>query len=321
MTINIEDILPMDKGTATSTEFAYDERYVNYLMNNPERLEWKSGLIHSHNNMAVFFSGTDEKEIETNSKAHNYYLSMVVNNKLDIIAKVGFVAEVECQVKAKYHALDEGGKPYFVKQENFTEKRQKLFTYDCKINYNIPDSGLDTEFIDNVAFIMKPKPVVAPTGNRVYGTSYNWDDYEYGNYPQSNFQNRIPPVTPITDSKQFVQKPERLFNNFRKTSEDLKYKQFLLICFGYSKSYVKDLDFEECMQDMQKAMSKGEFDQDYLENFFCDTLAEELEDFIIEQGEEEAWVEEQIRLTLIDYTSRYPFINKLYNMIYDAKLQ
>ena len=321
MTINIEDILPMDKGTATATEFAYDERYVNYLMNNPERLEWRNGLIHSHNNMAVFFSGTDEKEIETNSKAHNYYLSMVVNNKLDIIAKVGFVAEVEYPVKAKYHALDENGKSYFVKQENFTEKRQKLFTYDCKINYNIPDSGLDTEFIDNVAFIMKPKPVVTPTGNRVYGTSYNWDDYEYGNYPQSNFQNRIPPVTPITDSKQFVQKPERLFNNFRKTSEDLKYEQFLLICFGYSKSHVKDLDFEECMQDMQEAMSKGEFDQDYLENFFCDTLAEELEDFIIEQGEEEAWVEEQIRLTLIDYTSRYPFINKLYNMIYDAKLQ
>ena len=277
----------MDKGTATATEFAYDERYVNYLMNNPERLEWKSGLIHSHNNMAVFFSGTDEKEIETNSKAHNYYLSMVVNNKLDIIAKVGFVAEAEYLVEAKYHALDENGKPYFVKQKNFIEKKQKLFTYDCKINYNIPDSGLDTEFIDSVAFIMKPKPV----------------------------------VTPITDSKQFVQKPERLFNNFRKTSEDLKYEQFLLICFGYSKSHVKDLDFEECMQDMQEAMSKGEFDQDYLENFFCDTLAEELEDFIIEQGEEEAWVEEQIRLKLIDYTSRYPFINKLYNMIYDAELQ
>ena len=317
MTINIEDILPMDKGTATATEFSYDERYVNYLMNKPERLEWRSGLIHSHNNMAVFFSGTDEKEIETNSKAHNYYLSMVVNNKLDMIAKVGFVAEVEFPVKANYHALDENGQKYFVKQESFIEKRQKLFTYDCKINYEIPESGLDTEFIDNVSFVLKPKPAPVATQieGRVYGNPSNPDFWDY---PRGNFQDRM---TPRTDSKQFVQKPIRGFNKLMRTEGDLKYEQFILICLGYSKSHVKDLDFEECLQEMQEAMINGDFDQDYLENSFCDTLAEEIEDFIIEQDEEEAWVEEQIRLKLLDYISSYPFINKLYNTIYDAKLQ
>ena len=128
-------------------------------------------------------------------------------------------------------------------------------------------------------------------------------------------------MTPRTDSKQFVQKPIRGFNKLMRTEGDLKYEQFILICLGYSKSHVKDLDFEECLQEMQEAMINGDFDQDYLENSFCDTLAEEIEDFIIEQDEEEAWVEEQIRLKLLDYISSYPFINKLYNTIYDAKLQ
>ena len=66
MIITIEDILPMDKGTAASTEFTYDERYVQFLMNKEERLDYKSGLIHSHNNMAVFYSGTDQEELKTN---------------------------------------------------------------------------------------------------------------------------------------------------------------------------------------------------------------------------------------------------------------
>ena len=93
MTITLKDILPMDKGTAVTTEFTYDERYVEYLMNDPKRTDWKSGLIHSHNNMGVFYSGTDQQELLTNSKSHNFYLSVVVNNKLDIIGRIGISAD------------------------------------------------------------------------------------------------------------------------------------------------------------------------------------------------------------------------------------
>jgi hypothetical protein len=43
--------------------------------------------------MGVFFSGTDESELYGNCPNHNIYLSLIVNNKNDMIARIAFVAE------------------------------------------------------------------------------------------------------------------------------------------------------------------------------------------------------------------------------------
>lgn len=53
MVLTIEDILPMNKGNQTYTEYNLDERVIDYMMDN-ETMEkgWKMGHIHSHNTMA-----------------------------------------------------------------------------------------------------------------------------------------------------------------------------------------------------------------------------------------------------------------------------
>ena len=46
--ITLEYIYPMDKGNGGSTGFNYDESIVEFMMKNPEAMEWDNGLVHSH---------------------------------------------------------------------------------------------------------------------------------------------------------------------------------------------------------------------------------------------------------------------------------
>lgn len=313
----------MDKGTASATGFTYDERYVDYLMNKPERLDWKSGLIHSHNNMGVFFSGTDEKELATNAKAHNYYLSVVVNNRLDIIGKIGFIGEMEVPVKAPYYALDENGKKYLIENVSFTHKKEKLFTYGCNISYKIPENNLDKEFMENVTKIMEAKKVVAPDFGRHYDTGWVSpieDYYQNRAYPQREVYNPSHPfIKPVVDNQRGIPVKGNPFQSFEQaveeSQEDLRIKQFILICLGYNKASVKDLDFEDCLEEMQISINKKEFDSGFLEDMFFENLVMNFDEFFPPEYVEADWADEEINLTLNKYSTKYPFLSNIYNTI------
>ena len=310
MTITIEDILPMDKGTSAATEFTYDERYVDYLMNKPERLDWKHGLIHSHNNMGVFFSGTDEKELATNAKAHNYYLSVVVNNRLDIIGKIGFIGELEAPVKAPYYALDENGNKYLVEKASFVHKKEKLFTYNCNISYNLPENNMDKEFMENVSRILEPKgkPFVDNqdwifrNSSRYMGTDYNYEE-----------QFKTP--SPVNNQR---------INSYKKPTvvaiDDNKIESFILTCLGYHKSYLKHLDFEDCLEDMQISIDKEEIDDNFLVDMFFENYLEFYDEFFNPEFDGGVAILEKILTKLKSKTDKYTFLTNLINQItYELK--
>lgn len=147
MVIHLKDILPMDKGSKAYTEYDVDERFINYLMDKPERMEWEVGHIHSHNTMSVFFSGTDDSELRDNSENHRYYLSLIVNNYMDFMAKVGVISQVEEQVvSVPYYAEDEDGNKYEVGSGNFKIAGKRMYTYDCEINSPQEPINVDQEF-------------------------------------------------------------------------------------------------------------------------------------------------------------------------------
>ena len=126
--IIIKHIFLMHKGSAGYTEYDYDEEVVGFRMDNPESLKWKIAHIHSHNNMKSYFSGTDMDELVENSEFHNYYLSIVVNNRNEIVGKVGFRgAGVD---NAIYECNTGNGNPY--KLSAATNKTIQ-FVYDCDI--------------------------------------------------------------------------------------------------------------------------------------------------------------------------------------------
>lgn len=159
--IEIEDILPLDMGTSVFTSYDLDERFIDYLMEDPKRMKFKVGHIHSHNIMSVFFSGTDMEELNDSAPAYNYYLSLIVNNYMDMTAKVAFVANATATIqKVDYVSLDENGKPFSMSQKDFTFEKEILYMYDCGITVPSIDIVVEDSFAKKVAVLLVPKPVV-----------------------------------------------------------------------------------------------------------------------------------------------------------------
>lgn len=86
--ITCTDIFVLDIGSATFTSFSMSPEIVDYIAENPSLADCQMGLIHSHNNMATFFSGTDLQTLQEEGKERNHFLSLIVNNKGDYTAAI-----------------------------------------------------------------------------------------------------------------------------------------------------------------------------------------------------------------------------------------
>jgi hypothetical protein len=165
--ITLKTILPLDMGSAAYTEYHLDDRFIDFIEEDfEERCTWKLGHIHSHNVMGVFFSGTDMAELNDNAPAHNFYLSLIVNNYMDFIAKVAFVGEAKKDIKqVPYTAKNVDGHDYVIEKQDFEVNTQKLFIYDCDIDTPKTTILVSDQFTAQVAKIMEPKPVKTPASN------------------------------------------------------------------------------------------------------------------------------------------------------------
>lgn len=80
LVIRCVDIYIMDIGTQAYTEFDMNPDVIAYMCQNPELLDCQMGLIHSHNNMSTFFSGTDTATLKEEGRDRNNFVSLIVNN-------------------------------------------------------------------------------------------------------------------------------------------------------------------------------------------------------------------------------------------------
>jgi hypothetical protein len=110
--------------------------------------------------MAVFFSGTDMAELNDNAPAHNFYLSLIVNNAMDFLAKVAFIGEAKRDIKqVPYTAKNVEGQDYIIEKQDFEVNTQKLFIFDCNMITPLQEVIITEQFQAQVAKIMEPKPV------------------------------------------------------------------------------------------------------------------------------------------------------------------
>lgn len=84
------DILPLNIGSTGYTEYKYDASVANYMAMKPELFDCALGLIHSHHNMNSFFSGVDTKTLFDEGKDLTHFLSLIVNNKGEYVAKITY---------------------------------------------------------------------------------------------------------------------------------------------------------------------------------------------------------------------------------------
>lgn len=114
-----------DIGTKASTAFDYDEECMEFVEKNNLHMS-RHGMIHSHNTMPVFFSGTDIEELQDNVGNHNIYLSLVVNNYMAMTAKATFLAKPTPIFKCP----DEDGNEYEIEMDS---AEPVMFVYDCDV--------------------------------------------------------------------------------------------------------------------------------------------------------------------------------------------
>jgi proteasome lid subunit RPN8/RPN11 len=74
-----EDFCLCDIGSATYTEFETRPEVVNYMCVN-DLIGRYIGLIHSHDTMSTFFSGTDLSTLSSEGSSMLHFLSLIVNN-------------------------------------------------------------------------------------------------------------------------------------------------------------------------------------------------------------------------------------------------
>ena len=172
LVITLQDIILMDKGSGSYTEYQYNQEgrdpYIDYREKYPERKSWRIGHIHSHNSMGVFFSGTDMDELKENGPSHVFYLSLIVNNRMETCAKIAYHAHVpEESIERNILAKNEKNEVFTLKKVIFKLKKNLLCVHECEIEKPKKEVEMDDFFLKNV--------------EEVLNTSKNFSTY-LGNY-------------------------------------------------------------------------------------------------------------------------------------------
>lgn len=207
----IKDIYPMNVGSAAYTEYEFDAAFIKYRMADMSRLDMDLGHVHSHNKMSTFFSSTDTSELKDNVENHNYYLSLIVNNAMEMTAKIAFKGTMKSSEKQTITFKDNEGRNKSFNTSKTVEK-EVMFTYTCNIEV---EKLFDVEesFKSRVNVIIEDKRtkdaelakrrVVSPISNVTghypirmgngYGGYDDFEDYsayrgDYGEYYEKGFQ-------------------------------------------------------------------------------------------------------------------------------------
>lgn len=144
--IYVEDIVPMDIGTSYFTDFNLASPQMNdYVLKNFDK-KFYTGMIHTHHSMEAYFSGTDLDELKTNSKSYQYYLSVIVNYKMDVVAKIGIQTKTEVTTSSKEYKYTLKG--FVLKEVKKTVKDKfSCMEIDCDVSL---ERSVESDFKNSI---------------------------------------------------------------------------------------------------------------------------------------------------------------------------
>ena len=178
LTIRCVDLFQMDIGTSTYTEFNVSPDMATYMVDHPELLEEGiyQGLIHSHNNMATFFSGTDTATLSAEGNDMAHFVSLIVNNAGKYTA--GITRKYKCvqTVSEKYTYPTWNGE---VREgvETFDIEEEKLEWFNLDIVFEDATDDFETEMMERIKEIKESKKKVVTPIYKGYP--------QYGNYAKN----------------------------------------------------------------------------------------------------------------------------------------
>lgn len=135
-----------DIGKHSTTGYEYDPSCIDFVENN-DLMDAKHGMIHSHHSMRVFFSDTDESELSDNVENHNLYLSLVVNNFMDMDARMVYVGD-----PLVFECPDENGDKF---ELEVTGMRRMMMVHKCNIVKPVEEFNISDNLIKNLEEVTK----------------------------------------------------------------------------------------------------------------------------------------------------------------------
>lgn len=150
LVIRCVDIYIMDIGTQAYTEFDMNPDVIAYMCENPELLDCQMGLIHSHNNMSTFFSGTDTATLKEEGRDRNNFVSLIVNNAGTYTAAITRrVRSKQVKESVSYEFFGDGEKH---DTKEYVSSADEIEWFYLKIekegeNYSFPDMAARLEEI------------------------------------------------------------------------------------------------------------------------------------------------------------------------------
>ena len=172
LAIRCIDIFVMDIGNSTYTEFDMSPDVISYMTENPDLLDCQMGLIHSHNNMSTFFSGTDTNTLKEEGVDRNHFVSLIVNNEGT------YTAAITRKFKATRVIEEHFSYPTFedtevVNTKSYEVEIEELQWFYLKIQFEKAEESFCEEINARLEEIKKAKKEKAAK-TPVYGGYGNW---------------------------------------------------------------------------------------------------------------------------------------------------
>lgn len=219
LTITCVDLFQMDEGTGGYTEYDMSPDVMGYMTDHPELLDVGvyQGLIHSHNNMATFFSGTDTATLQSEGSDMNHFVSLIVNNAGKYTAGVTRKAKLKQTVNEEF-TYPTWGDERVSGNRVFTVEKEYIQWFNLDIEIEGNSNDFETEMLERIKTIRinkTNKRNIESTKSPYCGGGYKREDY--GKSPIGSYGNpkgQTVPAGPAntTPIKREVKQPT-LFDN------------------------------------------------------------------------------------------------------------
>lgn len=144
--LELVDFLLQDIGSSVYTEYEINDQAAGYYADHIDRLQGcHLALLHSHNKMQAFFSGTDLQTLHTQAAQCSNCLSIIVNNEGSYVAVFTEAHKIEAFSDILTTTTEENSFSFmgtapltssrqFQHSSTETEVRQEIHCYDCLIS-------------------------------------------------------------------------------------------------------------------------------------------------------------------------------------------
>lgn len=175
LVITAVDLVLLDIGVSTYTEFDITPEVINYQVEH-DLLDCSVGLIHSHNNMKAFFSGTDLNTLNEYGESMNHFVSLIVCNEGTYVAAITRKVLIQRSIvqKSIFKSFDDEHKE---DRLSYTDESEVIeyFNLDIEVENRISFTELDKR-IEEIRKEKRTAPRSVPYGQ----THINFGDEDDG---------------------------------------------------------------------------------------------------------------------------------------------